>query len=246
MNPITHILGAVKTHRRKTFKFEYKVIPPFKHSTVVTDEDRLSTIEEARSAEELAAAATRTESPIDQISDLPSFHTITTESDQKAQENAERSVEEDSSVTLITDIVEKMGNQNQTNSVIQEIGPQSSCVVDEVSIAACVSESRNVKVYERLEIGRSVTRTRKEMEAPADSDMEGPLEDTDIDSVSEPKDGPAPLPQPPDSNRYPQYHKGNLYLTVRGISLFRESIIDQHCIQSYLNTNVQFYARLYW
>ena len=195
------------------------MIPPFKYSTVVTDEDRLSTIEEARSAEELAAAATKTESPIDQISDLPSFHTITTESDQKAQENAERSVEDDSSVTLVTDIAEKMGNRNQTNSVIQEIVPHSSCVVDEASSAACVSESTNVK--ERLEIGRSVTRTRKEMEAPADSDMEGPLEDTDIDSVSEPKDGPAPLPQPPDSNRYPQYHKGNWYLTVRGFSLFR-------------------------
>ena len=202
------------------------MIPPFKHSTVVTDEDRLSTIEEARSAEELAAAATKTESPIDQISDLPSFHTITTESDQKAQENAERSVEDDS-VTLVTDIAEKMGNRNQTKSVTQEIGPQSSCVVDEVSSAAYASEIRNVKVYERLEIGRSVTRTRKEMEAPADSDMEGPLEDTDIDSVSEPKDGPAPLPQPPDSNRYPQYHKGNWYLTVRGFSLFRESIIYQ-------------------
>ena len=188
---------------------------------MVTDEDRLSTIEEARSAEELAAAATKTESPIDQISDLPSFHTITTESDQKAQENAERSVEDDSSVTLVTDIAEKMGNRNQTNSVIQEIVPHSSCVVDEASSAACVSESRNVKVYERLEIGRSVTRTCKEMEAPADSDMEGPLEDTDIDSVSEPKDGPAPLPQPPDSNRYPLYHKGNWYLTVRGFSLFR-------------------------
>ena len=176
---------------------------------MVTDEDRLSTIEEARSAEELAAAATKTESPIDQISDLPSFHTITTESDQKAQENAERSVEDDSSVTLVTDIAEKMGNRNQTNSVIQEIVPHSSCVVDEASSAACVSESTNVK--ERLEIGRSVTRTCKEMEAPADSDMEGPLEDTDIDSVSEPKDGPAPLPQPAESNRYPLYHKGNWY-----------------------------------
>ena len=112
----------MKTHRRNTFKFEYKVIPPFKYSTVVTDEDRLSTIEEAKSAEELAAAATKTESPIDQISDLPSFHTITTERDQKAQENAERSVEEDSSVTLVTDIAEKMGNRNFGNSESQKFG----------------------------------------------------------------------------------------------------------------------------
>ena len=183
---------------------------------MVSGEDRLSTIEEARSAEELAAAAAaKNDSPIDQISDLPSFHTITTESEPKAQENAERSVEDDS-VTLVTDIAEKIGIQNQITSDTQEIVPSHSyCVVDEASIAASVSESRNVKAYERLEIGRLVTRTRKEIGSPADSDMEGPLEGTEIVSVSEPKDGPAPLPQPPDSNRYPQYYREIFLLNSR-------------------------------